>query len=315
MPAIAAGVARDGASFYWHLGDFRALYDFDQDLKQRRERETGKPLSIYDYQNTAWQDFIKNQLAPFGPIPVYLGIGNHELVSPKTRGEYLTQFADWLENPLIREQRLRDDPNDHRLKAYFHWQEGGMDFINLDNASNEQFDAAQIRWFEEVLNRDSSDPAVRAVVVGMHAALPDSIASGHSMNDWIAGEQSGRRVYTDLLQFRGKTKKNVYVIASHSHFYMAGIFDTAYWRTHGGVLPGWIVGTAGAFRYALPPDFKKAKAAETNVYGYLLGTNHADGTIDFEFRQVRVADVPADAVKKFTAAVVKDCFDSNTATK
>jgi hypothetical protein len=315
MPAIAAGVARDGASFYWHLGDFRALYDFDQDFKQRRERETGKPLNISDYQSTAWQDFIENQLAPFGPVPVYLGIGNHELVSPKTRPEYLAQFADWLENPAIREQRLRDDANDHKLKAYFHWQHGGVDFISLDNASTDQFDAAQLRWFEGVLGRDRSDPDVRAVVVGMHAALPDSIASGHSMNDWILGEQSGRRVYSALLKFRDETKKNVYILASHSHSYMAGIFDTDYWRAHGGVLPGWIVGTAGAVRYALPADAKKAKAAETNVYGYLLGTAHSDGKVEFEFRHVREGDVPRETVQKFTAATVKECIDGNSAAK
>jgi hypothetical protein len=29
MPAIAAGVHQDQAAFYWHLGDFRAIYDFD----------------------------------------------------------------------------------------------------------------------------------------------------------------------------------------------------------------------------------------------------------------------------------------------
>ena len=29
MPAIAKQVREDGASFYWHLGDFRAIYDFD----------------------------------------------------------------------------------------------------------------------------------------------------------------------------------------------------------------------------------------------------------------------------------------------
>ncbi len=32
MPAIAASVLKSGASFYWHLGDFRAIYDFDEDM-------------------------------------------------------------------------------------------------------------------------------------------------------------------------------------------------------------------------------------------------------------------------------------------
>ena len=32
MPAIASGVVHDGAAFYWHLGDFRAIYKFDEDM-------------------------------------------------------------------------------------------------------------------------------------------------------------------------------------------------------------------------------------------------------------------------------------------
>ena len=31
MPAIAAGVKKYNSAFYWHLGDFRAIYKFDED--------------------------------------------------------------------------------------------------------------------------------------------------------------------------------------------------------------------------------------------------------------------------------------------
>jgi hypothetical protein len=41
MPAIAHGVLQSGATFYWHLGDFRAIYTFDEDLV--------KPLNIITY--------------------------------------------------------------------------------------------------------------------------------------------------------------------------------------------------------------------------------------------------------------------------
>ena len=40
------------------------------------------------------------------------------------------------------------------------------------------------------------------MVVGMHEALPWSLASGHSMNDWPLGIKSGEQVYQDLLDFR-----------------------------------------------------------------------------------------------------------------
>ena len=48
MPGIAAGVFADQAKFYWHLGDYRANYDFDQDLLAAPEYR-GKHLSIADY--------------------------------------------------------------------------------------------------------------------------------------------------------------------------------------------------------------------------------------------------------------------------
>ena len=149
----------------------------------------------------------------------------------------------------VDEQRLADNPKDHKLKPYFHWIQGGVDFIYLDNATPEQFEPDQVGWFESVLKRATANPEVRAVVVGMHAALPDSLAAGHSMSDYPAGTQSGRQVYTDLLKFNKDTQKKVYILASHSHFYMSDLFDSDYWNAHGGVLPGWIVGTAGAMRY------------------------------------------------------------------
>lgn len=312
MPAIAADAVKNNAAFYWHLGDMRAMYDFDADMTRRPDRlASGKSLSIAEYQATAWQDFIDNEVAPFGKIPAYLGIGNHELVPPKTRTDFVIQFADWLNTPMLRDQRLKDDPNDRKLKTYFHWIQGGVDFIYLDNASPDQFDSEQMKWFEAVLKRAQSNPSVNTVVLGTHAALPYSLASGHSMNDNAQGEQSGARAYKDLLNFQSESKKRVYVVSSHSHFYMAGVYNTPYWREHGGALPGWIVGTAGAFRYKLPPEASQASAAKTNTYGYLLGTVHPDGTVNFEFRELQQQDVPQPTLTKYGSELVRYCFVEN----
>ena len=105
MPAIAEKVNSSQAQFYWHLGDFRAIYDFDQDMK---ERPSALGLTIIGYETNAWDDFIANQVSPFR-VPVFLGIGNHETIPPKTRADYPAQFADWLNAPAIKDQRLRDD--------------------------------------------------------------------------------------------------------------------------------------------------------------------------------------------------------------
>ncbi len=229
MPAIAAGVLRDRAAFYWHLGDFRAIYTFDEDILHQPEH-IATPLAISDYEAAAWPDFIDSQLAPFGSLPVFLALGNHETTPPKTRADLMPQFADWFNSPAIARQRLLDDPQDHLAKFYYRWIDRGVAFYTLDNATVDQFDSVQLRWFERVLARDAADPRIATVVLGMHEALPESIGASHSMNDWAAGTESGRRVYADLLRFQNDSHKRVYVLASHSHFFMDGIFNTDYWR-------------------------------------------------------------------------------------
>ncbi len=80
-----------------------------------------------------------------------------------------------------------------------------------------------------VLQGATSNPEVKSVVVGMHEALPDSITNDHSMGDNASearARPSGENVYKALLAFRDTSKKPVYVLATHSHFYMEDIFDT-----------------------------------------------------------------------------------------
>jgi hypothetical protein len=308
MPAIAQGVSRDGASFYWHLGDYRAIYTFDEDYLHTHPAST-----ISDYMANAWPDFINHQLLPFGDIPVFLGLGNHELIPPKSRAEYTIQFADWLDKPVLQRQRLADNPNDHLLKTYNHWIDRGVDFISLDNASPDEFDPAQMTWLGGVLQRAGDNPAVKTLVLGMHAALPDSLSAGHSMNDAVQEQSTGRQVYASLVAFRKKFNKNVYVLASHSHYVMNNIYATAC-HAQDEVLPGWIVGSAGAVRYQLPQDRAASDVAITNVYGYLLGTASPDGTIQFEFKRVHEADVPPSVVKEFSSDQVQWCFEKNTST-
>ena len=313
MPGIAAGVRTDGATFYWHLGDFRANYDFDQDLLAASEYRD-KHLAIADYQRIEWQDFISQQVDPFAEIPVYLGIGNHELISPKTRADYLEQFADWLDSPTIRAQRLRDDPHDHKLRTYYHWIQRGVDFVSLDNASTDQFDDTQVGWIERTLAHDETDGNVHTVVVGMHDALPDSISTGHGMNESAQMERSGRRIYQDLVAFRAKTKKYVYVLASHSHFLIEDVYNDACHPRPETLLPGWIIGTAGAIRYRLPANVAGAKQARTDVYGYLLGTVQPSGEIRFAFKEVQTGDIPSQVKEHYGSKQVQACFEENKST-
>lgn len=314
MPAIAADAQKHKVAFYWHLGDLRAIYGPDEDFMQERSRE-GKPTDLAEYEKEAWDDFIANQIKPWGETPVFLGIGNHETTPPKNRAAFIEQFHQYLDWPEIKEQRLKDNPKAIQPKTYFHWMRDGMDFIYLDNATGSDFETEQMQWIQGVLDRDRKDDAIHTIVVGMHEALPQSISANHSMNESPMGIETGTRVYHMLLSMQNEAHKMVYVLASHSHYFMENIYNTAFWKENGGVLPGWIVGTAGAERYPLPPDAHNAKAAKTNVYGYLLATVNPEGkplgTMEFKFEELKEDSVPQDVVQRFTKPFVHQCFIGN----
>ena len=304
MPAIAKSVRAHLAEFYWHLGDFRIGSNVDEDMQPR----LGEKMPLDEYHKIAWDDFIRHQIEPFNPIAVHLGIGNHEMYMHEntpagqdlSHEEFTIKFKRWLGGSKT---------------AYYHWKSHQVDFISMDNSRNAGFEDAQLQWLEKVLQEDRRDSEVKAVVVGMHRALPNSLACGHSMNgdpsssaeDNLKSLQSGRRVYEDLWDFQNTTHKHAYVLASHSHFYMQGIFNSPYWNRHGGdnggsaneakekevsPLEGWLVGTAGAKRYRLPDNLADKTLAITYVYGYLLGSVQRDGKIEFKFEQVVEDDVP-----------------------
>jgi hypothetical protein len=54
---------------------------------------------------------------------------------------------------------------------------------------------------------DETGGNVHTIVVGMHDALPDSISTGHSMNESAQMETSGRRIDQDLLAFRSEDQQ------------------------------------------------------------------------------------------------------------
>jgi hypothetical protein len=310
MPAIASGVLASRSEFYWHLGDFRAIYTFDEDMVPPASLGLpAKPLTISAYEAAAWPDFIAHQLVPFGSLPVMLSTGNHETIPPATLPLYLLQFADWLATPGLRAQRLADNPQDHVLRAYYHWVNRNIDFITLNNAGTDQFDAAQLTWFQSVVNRDEKSDKVQTLVVGMHAALPGSLGDSHSMSNWAQGNVSGRQVYEALWHAQSVAHKKVYILASHSHYFMEDVFRTDAWK--GKVLPGWIVGTAGAVRYRLPVGTVPGPKAMTDVYGYLAGTAAADGSIAFSFQQVHLADLLRVNQGKYAESLVRWCVDQN----
>jgi hypothetical protein len=308
MPVIAGQAKKLNPLFYWHLGDFRWMSKRDEDM---RSKYLLAPLQG-NYRTIAWPNFLNAQIVPFRPVRVYVGIGNHELLGGKKRRDYLETFKAYLPAP-----GLHAPQSGNKVESVdYRWTVARVDFIYLDNASTKKFDAEQLRWFREVLDQDEKDGNVKTVVVGMHAALPGSLAVNHSMDQYRPeGRERAVTLYKDLVTARNKYHKNIYILASHAHYYADDVFNAPYWQENGGpqgILPGWIVGTAGARFYQLPqgvPNQPKHRMA--NVYGYVLATVGTDNKIGFEFHEIHEADIRAALAPGYRDALVQFCVEKN----
>lgn len=308
MPAIATSVKAENDAFYWHLGDFRWTSNKDQDLVSMLP--AGKELSTEEYHRIEWDDFLTHQIASFGTFPVFIGRGNHENVPPMTRDGYIAKFETLLDRPEIAEQRKVDGADAGPVGPWYHWTHGGVDFITLDNASKDEFSDAQLKWLRGLLDRDlAPGSGIKAIVAGMHEALPHSTGAEHAMDDWELGERSGDLVYTWFYDAQA-AGKFVYLIASHSHYYSPNIFNTPYWKQHSNrVVPGLIIGLAGAHRYALPKTADKT--AKSHIYGYMQGQVHADGQIDFKLRELSEDDLVKSRWPNAPLDAIHECVVNN----
>jgi hypothetical protein len=308
MPAIAAKTKANKDAFYWHLGDLRWMSNVDEDIKAMLPQ--GQELSIDEYHKMAWDDFLARQVKAFGDEPFFLGRGNHEAVAPMTREGYVQEFKPLLERPEILAQREKDGDAGAPLGPWYHWVEKGVDFITLDNSTKDEFSDAQLRWLRGVLDRDlKAGSGVTTIVMGAHEALPHSTGSDHAMDDWELGQRTGELVYTWFYDAMAAGKK-VYLIASHSHYYSPQIYNTPFWKQYSKkVVPGIIVGTSGAHRYALPK--KAAKGAKAKVYGYLRGSVQADGSIDWEFVELTEKELMDAKWPEAPEAAIHQCFVGN----
>lgn len=346
VPTIAAdSLQHYQPSFYWHLGDLRAIYKVDEDMAFADGESDGKKLACTDYLKQAWPDFVRHQIYPFGRTPFYLGLGNHEVIPPKghpqgspeslkpevNSARFTSYFADWLLPPTLKSQRVKDQDCDPpspspcviSARNYYHWVQGGVDFYYLDNASH-VFGRAQLDWFKERVQKAKKDSSVRTLIVGMHEALPESISKDHAMCDPDLLNQykekypfkqscdDGNEAYQILLDFQNEApEKQVYLLASHSHFFMDGIFKTKD-NPPAKRMRGWIVGTAGAIRYKLPLDSYRSNYAETDTYGYLVGTVDSGGNVQFYFQHLTETDVPAEVRQRYQKDFVNWCFVHNS---
>jgi hypothetical protein len=129
------------------------------------------------------------------------------------------------------------------------------------------------------------------------------------MDDWRLGQQTGELVYAWLYDAQA-SGKHVYIIASHSHYYSPDIYNTTFWRQYTKtIVPGVLIGTAGAFRLPMPANV--ASGSKSMVYGYLRATVHPDDTIDFSFQQLSENDLQSAKWPGAPAAAIHECFIHN----
>jgi len=314
MPKIAASIAQVSkttpVAFYWHLGDFRDGRTADRDFLVLNGSDD-------DYHKRAWDDFLERQIAPMEKVTqVFLGIGNHELIFPWwSHDEYKEKLGRFILQEPIAAQRVLDRKAGlvrDRNHIDYHFVKNGVDFIYLDNSDTYAFSPAyllhpaftdqQMAWLTHLLVLDRADGSITTIVVGMHAALPGSSASSHAMDDTCHGRATGQAAYDLLWNAQGldgppEKRKHVYVLASHAHDYQENVFASGH---PGKVLPGWIVGTAGA------PQHRA-----TIRYGYILFTAKPDGTLDEEFREL-TRDDPPRAESDAERGLAEYCYLTNT---
>jgi hypothetical protein len=310
LPAISADVKAEKDDFYWHLGDFRKIQEPDQDLVAMNG---GKVPPLDEYIKTAWDDFLAHQVASFGSFPVFLGRGNHETLGGLTREDYIKKFYPLLNRPEIVAQRQADKAakvDVAPVGPWYHWIYKGIDFITMDNSDADEFTLDQLHWLRSVLDHDLlPSSGVTTIVMAAHEALPHSTGVLHAMDDWAIGEQTGDIAYQWFYDAES-AGKHVYLIASHSHYYMPNIYRTLYWYQYSSrFVPGIIIGSAGAHRYPLPQGADEN--SKTMIYGYLQGAVAPDGSIDFKLHELSEKDLLKSKWPNAPADAIHECFVHN----
>ena len=188
-------------------------------------------------------------------------------------------------------QRKADGTATSRCRPWYHWTHNGVDFITLDNAEH-----GRVLGCAVALAAGGAGPrsgsrtrAFAPLLPGMHESLPHSTSSDHAMDDWDLGIRTGELVYTWLYDAQA-AGKHVYIMSSHSHYYSPNIYNTAYWTQHTND------SVAGHHHRLARERIATASAGsrqgvEDRIYGYLQGTVHADGTIDFALHELSERDL------------------------
>lgn len=316
MPAIAAASRAQHAAFHWHLGGFRHGSKVDKDALFLRVMQTpGGVPGILDYAGVAQGDVREHQIKLFAGERIYTTFGAPEEERPLTKYQFQITLREQFEYPELVAQRAADGDrlaNGHGLSPpYYHWRERNVEFISIDTSSERWPEPAQQRWIERVVTRAIVDERIRTVVVATHEPLPHSRALEVDCPPRAVVERR-EGLYQTFARVAAAGKR-IYLLSASQHYFLNDLYATPYWQSaeHGAVvLPGVMVGTAGAERMLAPGSPPDAAPGD---YGYLRAEVAADGEIRFAFVPLTRAELENAPGSDFEPGLGKACSEGNIA--
>ena len=86
----------------------------------------------------------------------------------------MAQFADWLDQPASENSGWQTTPTIAKCEPTITGYIAGSTSSRSTMLRPTSSTPAQMTWLQNLLQRDSKDASVRALVLGMHAAFPES---------------------------------------------------------------------------------------------------------------------------------------------
>ncbi len=244
-------------------------------------------------QEDQWQEFFDIEADLIRDTPLYVAIGNHEVVGHKAPKPFLRLFVPPLGSEAHPTYYSFDYSNVHFVVLDgFAATEASVECFFLIRGFGECFDKAQVAWLEADLKAAADNPAVDHVIVvtheGPYSSKPGRTGSGHMRA---------------LLPLFAESKVSL-ILSGHDHYYEHGI--------SGNLIHYVITGGGGAPLYeTVGPDAPVAYPHDVLVSSSVY--NFARITVDGERLTVAAFEADGTPIDEFEVtprpkcSTVSDC--------
>ena len=129
------------------------------------------------------------------------------------------------------------------------------------------------------------------------------------MSESPRGDKSGREAYEALWHAHDAAHKHVYVLASHSHYYMDNIFETADWKDK--VLPAGSSAQPALNAISYRPKLRPRNTPRPMFMATSIATVAPDGAASFQFQRLSLDDLHAINGSRIPEPLVRWCYENN----